>query len=153
MDSSVVLQYNEAVQRYAFPVLRPNLCIHPSHCCIFAPPPQKLCTCRSKAALAERKRIQDTGGWVSADGRVCDVLAVSRAFGDAEFKGEGLKQLLATGVSERYWTQKFADATRFSSDPVIATPAVTYTTVGEELGDEFIVLASDGLWYVLTLCY
>lgn len=108
--------------------------------------------CRSKAAKAERKRVQDTGGWVSSDGRVCDVLAVSRAFGDAEFKGEGLSQLLADGVKARFWTQKFADAARFTSDPVIATPTVTYTSLGEELGDEFIVMGTDGLWYVPVFC-
>lgn len=102
--------------------------------------------CRSKAALAERKRVQDTGAWVSYDGRVCDVLAVSRAFGDAEFKGDGLKQFLTDGVNARFFTQKFADTVRFTSDPVIATPAVTYTSVGAEQGDEFIVIASDGLW-------
>jgi protein phosphatase 1A len=96
--------------------------------------------------LAERERIKKTGGWVSYDGRVCDVLAVSRAFGDAEFKGEGLNRLMADGVSAKYWTQEFADSTRFSSDPVIATPAVTYTSISESLGDSFIVMATDGLW-------
>lgn len=118
-----------------------------------APLPQARCICRSKAALAEKQRIKATGGWVSSDGRVCDVLAVSRAFGDAEFKGEGLKRLLADGVNARFWTQDFADAAHFTSDPVIATPAVTYTAVSEELGDEFIVMASDGLWYAPHLLY
>lgn len=98
--------------------------------------------------------MEETGGWVSRDGRVCDVLAVSRAFGDLEFKGqENLQRLLQIGVEERAWTQKFADKVNFTSDPVIATPAVTYTPIGEELGDEFIVVASDGLWCVNhTLC-
>lgn len=89
---------------------------------------------------------------MSYDGRVCDVLAVSRAFGDAEFKGDGLKQFLSDGVNARFFSQKFANTVRFTSDPVIATPAVTYTSVGEELGDEFIVIASDGLWYAPMLC-
>ena len=47
---------------------------------------------------AETKRIEDAGGWVE-DGRVCDVLAVTRSFGDREFKGEGLQTLLKKGVA------------------------------------------------------
>ena len=46
---------------------------------------------------AETARVQAAGGWV-ADGRVCDVLAVSRAFGDREFKGEGLPRMMERGV-------------------------------------------------------
>lgn len=54
--------------------------------------------------------LVQTGGWVD-DGRVCGVLAVSRAFGDPEFKGkEGLQRLLVRGVSTGLWTQKFADS-------------------------------------------
>jgi hypothetical protein len=33
----------------------------------------------------EVNRVKSTGGWVY-DGRVCNILAVSRAFGDWEFK-------------------------------------------------------------------
>jgi protein phosphatase 1A len=36
-------------------------------------------------AAAEIDRVEAAGGWV-VDGRVCNVLAVSRAFGDPEFK-------------------------------------------------------------------
>lgn len=46
---------------------------------------------------AEQKRIEDAGGWVT-DGRVCDVLAVTRSFGDREFKGDGLQKMLKKGV-------------------------------------------------------
>ena len=50
------------------------------------------------AVEAEIARVKAAGGWVS-DGRVCDVLAVSRAFGDRQFKGaEGLRELVARGV-------------------------------------------------------
>ena len=50
------------------------------------------------AVEAEVARVEASGGWVS-DGRVCDVLAVSRAFGDRQFKGtEGLRELVARGV-------------------------------------------------------
>jgi Protein phosphatase 2C len=45
----------------------------------------------------ETARVLAAGGWV-ADGRVCDVLAVSRAFGDWEFKGEGLPVMLGRGL-------------------------------------------------------
>ena len=50
-----------------------------------------------KKVQAEVERVEGVGAWV-ADGRVCDVLAVSRAFGDTEFKGEGLQEMLASGV-------------------------------------------------------
>ena len=46
---------------------------------------------------AESKRVEAVGGWIE-DGRVCDVLAVSRAFGDPHFKGQGLPQLLQYGM-------------------------------------------------------
>ena len=46
---------------------------------------------------AEIQRVEAAGGWV-ADERVCDILMVSRAFGDADFKGAGLDRLLAHGV-------------------------------------------------------
>ena len=52
---------------------------------------------RGETVDAETARVQAAGGWV-ADGRVCDVLAVSRAFGDREFKGEGLHRMMARGV-------------------------------------------------------
>ena len=46
---------------------------------------------------AESSRVQEAGGWID-DGRVCDILAVSRAFGDREFKGDGLPVMLRKGV-------------------------------------------------------
>lgn len=51
----------------------------------------------SRTAEAEIERVKSVGGWVS-DGRVCDVLAVSRAFGDTQFKGNGLPSLLEFGI-------------------------------------------------------
>ena len=92
---------------------------------------------------AELERVESTGAWV-VDGRVCNVLAVSRAFGDPEFKGPGLRTLLAEGARKGMWSQEFADTHTFTSDPVIVEPDVT--EVRFEAGDEFLLMATDGLW-------
>ena len=47
---------------------------------------------------AEVHRVESVGGWIE-DGRVCDIIAVSRAFGDAQFKGDGPKDMLQQGVT------------------------------------------------------
>ena len=44
-----------------------------------------------------------------------------------------------------FWDQKFADTITFTGDPVVAIPDVTEIAVGPD--DEFVVLATDGLWY------
>ena len=61
---------------------------------------------KNEVSLREMSRIADAGGWVD-DGRVLGILAVSRAFGDLEFK-RGLAQLLVDGVIEKMWTKAFA---------------------------------------------
>mmetsp|Transcript_16198 Transcript_16198/g.27828 ORF Transcript_16198/g.27828 Transcript_16198/m.27828 type:complete len:381 (+) Transcript_16198:1-1143(+) len=96
--------------------------------------------------LIEKTRVQAAGGWVY-DGRVCNVLAVSRAFGDWEFKGKGLQQLLIEGVERGFWGASFPATVKFTSDPVIATPSTWDQPIQED--DEFIVLSSDGLWDVM----
>ncbi len=53
---------------------------------------------------AEVARVEAAGGWI-ADGRVCDVIAVSRAFGDREFKGDGVPAMLERGVRCMTFTQ------------------------------------------------
>ncbi|GIL58208.1 hypothetical protein Vafri_13327 [Volvox africanus] len=95
---------------------------------------------------SEIERVKSVGGWVD-DGRVCGVLAVSRAFGDWEFKGSGLPRLLETGIERGYWNLEFAAQQSFNADPVVSTPDVTETLLTE--GDEFLIVASDGLWDVL----
>lgn len=55
----------------------------------------------------EVRRIKAAGGWVD-QGRVCSVLGVSRAFGDFEFKGEGLQQFLKSGVEFGLFSEEFA---------------------------------------------
>jgi len=42
------------------------------------------------------------------------------------------------------WTQEFAQTHAFKSDPVIVEPDVTEVVWGEE--DEFLLMATDGLW-------
>ncbi len=96
----------------------------------------------------ESKRVEQSGGWVD-DGRVCGILAVSRAFGDAHFKGKGLQKLLKEGISDGFWTNEFAESVRFVSDPVISVPDVLEMTVSKET-DEFVIVATDGLWDVVS---
>lgn len=96
---------------------------------------------------SESDRVQEAGGWID-DGRVCDILAVSRAFGDREFKGEGLPVMLRKGVETNQWTQEFADGVKFTKDPVVCTPDVTEIELKED--DEFVIIASDGLWDVMA---
>ena len=62
--------------------------------------PELCCTRLTGATATEQAeidRVEAAGGWVE-DERVCDILMVSRAFGDADFKGEGLHRLLSSGV-------------------------------------------------------
>eukprot|EP00879_Flechtneria_rotunda_P013003 GHRR01013578.1.p1 GENE.GHRR01013578.1~~GHRR01013578.1.p1 ORF type:complete len:315 (+),score=72.80 GHRR01013578.1:603-1547(+) len=45
-----------------------------------------------EGVLEEIERVEAAGGWI-IDGRVCNILAVSRAFGDPEFKVTSMEQL------------------------------------------------------------
>lgn len=94
--------------------------------------------------IEEIERVEAAGGWI-IDGRVCNVLAVSRAFGDPEFKGEGLKVLLQEGAEKGSWPKDFAAKHKFSADPVIPLPDVSQVDLQPD-SDEFIVIATDGLW-------
>lgn len=94
--------------------------------------------------LEEIERVEGAGGWI-VDGRVCNILAVSRAFGDPEFKGEGLQLLLNEGAEKNSWPKSFAATHKFKSDPVIPLPDVTMVDFDRDL-DEFLVVATDGLW-------
>ena len=104
---------------------------------------------KSAAASAEASRVKEAGGWLD-DGRVCGVLAVSRAFGDPGLKRAGLAATLRQGVEDGAWSEEFAlerERAGFSADPVVPTPDVTALATTER--DEFVVVASDGLWDVL----
>ena len=82
-----------------------------------------------KPALpTELARISRAGGWVTAQGRINGNLNLSRALGDLKYKGD--KKL---GRHEQIIT---------------AQPDVTQRKL--EKGDEFIVLACDGVWDCMT---
>ncbi|KAI9012364.1 protein phosphatase 2C Ptc2 [Hyaloraphidium curvatum] len=75
----------------------------------------------------EEARIMKAGGHVS-DGRVNGRLATSRSFGDFDFKSN--------------------KSTTIDDQVVTARPDVWERTVTED--DEFLILATDGIWDVLT---
>jgi hypothetical protein len=58
------------------------------------------------------------------------------------------------GRRSDYWDREFADSVNFIGDPVVATPDVLETAVQPD--DEFLILATDGLWcagpFVLLMC-
>lgn len=101
---------------------------------------------KTKTAIAEIKRVKSTGAWVS-DGRVMGVLAVSRAFGDIEFKRK-MESLLVTGVQDGMWSQKFADKQNITETPVVCTPDIVEMALTPT--DEFVIVATDGVWDVLS---
>eukprot|EP00238_Polyblepharides_amylifera_P012462 CAMPEP_0196582374 /NCGR_PEP_ID=MMETSP1081-20130531/38693_1 /TAXON_ID=36882 /ORGANISM="Pyramimonas amylifera, Strain CCMP720" /LENGTH=334 /DNA_ID=CAMNT_0041902917 /DNA_START=300 /DNA_END=1304 /DNA_ORIENTATION=- len=101
---------------------------------------------KNATSVREVERIRDAGGWIT-DGRVMGILAVSRAFGDNEFK-RGLSKLLVDGVLSSLWSKQFAKSVNFSAPPVVVTPDVLAVSLYPE--DEFLIVASDGLWEVTT---
>ncbi|KAK3252677.1 hypothetical protein CYMTET_38040 [Cymbomonas tetramitiformis] len=101
---------------------------------------------RDKTAKEEAARIQKTGAWLR-DGRVMGILAVTRAFGDIEFK-RNIEQLLVDGVLDGVWTKEFAKKQNITSAPVVPMPDVMDVATTEQ--DEFVIMASDGLWEVFS---
>lgn len=95
----------------------------------------------SNVGRSEIARIIQSGGWVSQM-RVCGILAVTRAFGDYEFKGgrhELLRELAATGSPQ---------AGSLERPPIVATPDIcVYHRTPE---DDFFIVATDGLWDVIN---
>eukprot|EP01042_Synura_sphagnicola_P000462 gene462-489_t len=93
----------------------------------------------------EAKRIRDAGGFV-INNRVMGELAVSRAFGDAEFKRgiqtvieeEGLTMCEGADGANKNWDQPL----------ITAEPDVLATTITPN--DQFLLLACDGLFDVFT---
>ena len=103
---------------------------------------------KGPSVVTEIERVEAVGGWID-DGRVCSILAVSRAFGDPDFKAPNLERMLQNGVDDGYWDENFASTIKFSGDPVTSQPDVFEMKV-ETGSDEFIVVATDGLWDVMS---
>jgi len=86
-----------------------------------------------KASLdRERERVEAAGGTVH-NGRVNGVIAVTRAFGDPEFKV----------LMDKTWWGNGAKADILTATPDIRSQEITAY-------DEFVILACDGLWDVMT---
>jgi len=45
------------------------------------------------------------------------------------------------------WDQEFVDSVHFSESPIVAAPDVTELKLEDD--DEFVIIASDGLWCAL----
>ena len=82
----------------------------------------------------ETQRIIDAGGWVKGS-RVCGVLNLARSFGDVEFKT----------LKDASWDKAF------TADLVICEPEVRVVDLdGDGDGCEFVIMASDGVYDVLS---
>lgn len=91
----------------------------------------------------EKARIRAAGGTVDRQGRLYGDLAVSRAFGDLQHKGRELKAIVSNGPFCKPGEEDFG-----SEGTLIALPDVLQIPLTSQ--DEFVILASDGLWDVLT---
>eukprot|EP00308_Calcidiscus_leptoporus_P016900 CAMPEP_0119398654 /NCGR_PEP_ID=MMETSP1334-20130426/140955_1 /TAXON_ID=127549 /ORGANISM="Calcidiscus leptoporus, Strain RCC1130" /LENGTH=381 /DNA_ID=CAMNT_0007422523 /DNA_START=534 /DNA_END=1679 /DNA_ORIENTATION=- len=76
----------------------------------------------------ELARIEAGGGWVTAQGRVNGNLNLSRALGDLKYKGD--------------------DSRPRAEQIISAEPDVDVHTISD--GDDFIIIACDGIWDCLT---
>lgn len=121
----------------------------------------------------ERKRVEDACGWITEEKelpmgrlhcmdlsnpeivdrakevqwttihRVCGELAVSRSIGDPDYKR------VTPGVpSDVPFAYVEGHDRIFNADPVIPDPEFVETILG--YGDDFLVIASDGLWDVVS---
>lgn len=80
--------------------------------------------------------------WVTIH-RVCGELAVSRSIGDPEYKG------FVPGANvDAFFSWPDGHNQKFMADLVIPTPEIEVHNITRE--DEFILLASDGLWDVIS---
>jgi len=93
----------------------------------------------------EAKRIKDAGGFV-INNRVMGELAVSRAFGDADFKKSIQSIIEEEGGSIKQ--QQGPDDIPWDQPLIIAEPDTKILTLADE--DQFLLLACDGLFDVFS---
>jgi len=92
----------------------------------------------------ETARVRAAGGSVDRKGRIDGSLAVSRAFGDLLYKGhdiEELAKMAPVGESRK-------DDEMLVGGAVIALPDICTLQLMDD--DEFVIMATDGLWDVVT---
>eukprot|EP01038_Epipyxis_sp_PR26KG_P006901 gene6901-9453_t len=98
----------------------------------------------------ESKRIRDAGGFV-INSRVMGELAVSRAFGDVDFK-KGIQSIIeeegGSMPSKGDGNDGNGESNNWDQPLIIAEPDIQATNVSE--GDQFLLLACDGLFDVYT---
>lgn len=99
---------------------------------------------------SEARRIEAANGWLTSESdghtnilRVCGDLSVSRAIGDPDYK---LRDGLTS--SSPYITWPVGHTRSFRADVITAQPDVRQLRITRDL--EFIIIASDGLWDVVT---
>ena len=93
----------------------------------------------------EKARLRAAGGTVNSKDRLYGDLAVSRAFGDISHKGH---VKTSQDLVEKIVGSKKPDLNLITSGALIATPNVVLRKI--ERKDEFIIIASDGLWDVVS---
>ncbi|ODV69919.1 protein serine/threonine phosphatase 2C [Hyphopichia burtonii NRRL Y-1933] len=108
------------------------------------------------STMSERVRIENSGGYV-VSGRVNEILALSRAFGDFKFKFPFIE--LSNSINNS--NNKYLEANKkyFKDDLVHLPPELFQVSVEPDLlvydlsylkQPEFIVLACDGIWDCYT---
>ncbi len=55
-----------------------------------------------------------------------------------------MPHFLSLACRTEQWSQEFADGVKFTKDPVVCDPDVTEIQLKDD--DEFVLVASDGLW-------
>jgi serine/threonine protein phosphatase PrpC/ribosome assembly protein YihI (activator of Der GTPase) len=86
----------------------------------------------------EQLRVEAAGGWVSKS-RLCGVIAVSRSFGDIEHKR----------LKNECWGKEFTGDTLIAL-PEYRTDCLHDDGTGFRTEEEFVIVACDGLWDVMT---
>eukprot|EP00899_Mesostigma_viride_P020101 jgi/Mesvir1/28092/Mv04680-RA.1 len=100
-----------------------------------------------RMAKAEIRRVDEAGGWIQF-GRVGGLLAVTRAFGDAELKGERRRELIEEGVQKKSLSARAAARLKLDEEWIISTPDVKAVNLTSD--DKLLCIATDGLWDVFS---